>query len=186
MTFPVGTALARRFKSRGSDLICHRKEHRMSEDRFSARDLKRNEDPQTIARAVGSATGAGVGAGVGLAALGPVGAVVGALAGLAGGWWAGQGVEQAVEEVDRSDNRFRRAHEHAGATRPYEEVRHGYQLGFLAGRNPEHQERSFSEIEEGLRAAWVRAHLHDRAPVPWEEVRASASAGYELARQQSE
>lgn len=155
----------------------------MNEHRLSERDQKRNEDPQTIAGAVGGATGVGVGAGLGLATLGPVGAVVGALAGLVGGWWAGQGVEKAVEEVDRAENRFRRAYEHAGATRPYEEVRHGYQLGFLTGRNPENQERSFSDLEETLRAAWVRAHLHDRDPVPWEAVRGEAERGYELARQ---
>jgi phage tail tape-measure protein len=154
----------------------------MNERKHSDRDLERNEDPETMAGAVGGATGAGFGAAVGMAALGPVGVVVGALAGIAGGWWAGRGIEQAVEDVDRSDNAFRRAHEHARATRPYEETRHAYQLGFLAGRNPDHADGDFSTVEKDLRAAWVQAHVHDERPVPWEDVRGAARDGFELAR----
>lgn len=152
----------------------------MNDRRFSKRDLERNEDPKVMGGAVGGAAGAGVGAGIGMVALGPVGAIVGMLAGVLGGWWAGQGVQQAVEEVDRADNRFRKAHEHAGATRAYEEVRHAYQLGYLAGRNPQYPD--FSDVEDDLRAAWVQAHIHDPNPVPWEAVRPDASTGFELAR----
>lgn len=154
----------------------------MDDHRLSDRDVEQNEDPGTMAGAVGGATGAGAGAGLGLALLGPLGGVLGALAGAVGGWWTGKGALDAVEEVDREDNRLRRAHEHAGATRPYEEVRHGYQLGYLAGRNPEYAGVPFSEVEDDLRGAWVEAHLHDREPVPWEHVRADAMSGYDLAR----
>jgi phage tail tape-measure protein len=142
-----------------------------------------HEDPQTMGRAVGGAAGVGAGVAVGLATFGPIGAVVGALAGGAGGWWAGKELIQSVEEVDRDDNRFRRAHEHAGATRPYEEVRHAYQIGYLAGRNPEYADAPFSEIERDLSAAWTQAHLHDGDPVPWEDVAADAERGYDLARE---
>jgi uncharacterized protein YcfJ len=158
------------------------KERVMTERRYSEADLRRNEDPETVAGAVGSAAGAGAGAGLGMAALGPVGAVVGVLAGAVGGWWAGRGVEQAVEDVDRADNRFRRAHEHAGAARPYDEARHAYQLGYLAGRNSEQAAADFAEVENDLRAAWVQAHIHDPNPVPWEAVRADVRRGFELAR----
>ncbi|HUE97306.1 MAG TPA: hypothetical protein VMN39_11645 [Longimicrobiaceae bacterium] len=154
----------------------------MNDRQVSERDDERNEDPQTIAGAVGGTTGAGVGAGLGLVAGGPLGAAIGALAGAAGGWWASRGAEQAIEDMDRADNRFRRAHEHAGATRPYEEARHGYQLGYVAGRNSEYADREFSHIENDLRDAWVQAHLRDGDPLPWEDVRASAREGFELAR----
>jgi hypothetical protein len=156
----------------------------MGGDRHSERDLKRNEEPETIAGAVAGAAGAGAGAGLGLATLGPVGAVVGVLAGAAGGWWAGKGVQRGVEDVDRAENRFRRAHEHAGATRPYEEACHGYRLGYLAGRNPDYDALAFSEVEPDLRDAWVEAHIHDRQPIAWEDVRGEARSGFQLAREE--
>lgn len=154
----------------------------MADKRSTGRDTESHEDPQTMGGAVGGATGVAAGVGVGLATFGPIGAVVGALAGGAGGWWAGKELIQSVEEVDRSDNGFRRAHEHAGATRPYEEVRHAYQIGYLAGRNPDYADTPFSEIERDLGVAWVQAHLHDEDPVPWEDVAAEANRGYEMAR----
>lgn len=154
----------------------------MADERYSGRDLERNEDPEAVAGAVSGATGAGLGAGLGMAAAGPIGAIVGALAGAAGGWWAGRGAHSALEELDRQEQAFRRAHEHAGATRPYEEVRHGYQLGYLAGRNPRYGEAGFEEAEKDLRAAWVKAHHEDVRPVAWDDVRDSARAGFELAR----
>ena len=152
----------------------------MSDEHFSKRDLERNENPEKIAGAVTGATSAGFGAAVGLAALGPVGAVAGALAGAIGGWWAGKEVHHAVVDMDKAENQFRQAHEHAGATRPYEEARHGYQLGYLAGRNPDYATSDFSEVEDDLRAAWVQAHLQEHS-VPWEEVRRDARFGYEVA-----
>ena len=154
----------------------------MSDDRLSDRDSAQNEDPETMAGAVGGVTGVGAGAGLGLSILGPLGAVIGALAGAAGGWWTGKGVLQAFEEVDREDKLFRRAHEHAGATQPYDEERHSYRLGYLAGRNPQYAGATFAEIENDLRGAWVEAHVHDRDPVPWENVRPAVIRGFELAR----
>lgn len=154
----------------------------MNEDRHPDRDSGQNEDPETMASAVGGVTGIGAGAGLGLSILGPVGAVIGALAGAVGGWWTGKEVLHAVEDVDRADSRFRRAHEHAGATRPYDELRHSYQLGYLAGRNPQYADRSFAEIEDDLKGAWVQAHIHDRNPVPWDNVRDAVARGYEVAQ----
>jgi hypothetical protein len=157
----------------------------MRDDRDTERDMRRNEDPEKNTGAVASAAGAGFGGAVGFAALGPVGAVIGIIAGAAGGWWTGRGFYNSVADMDRADNEFHRAHEHAGATRPYEEVRHGYQLGYLAGRNPDHADRDFAAVEPELRAAWVKAHQHDEKPVSWDDVRAYALAGYELARQRA-
>lgn len=154
----------------------------MSEKAPQEGNSGQNEDPETVAGAVGGVTGIGAGAGLGLSLLGPIGAVIGALAGAMGGWWTGKGVLNAVEEVDRADDRFRRAHEHAGATGPFDEVRHSYQLGYIAGRNPQYADMSFAEIEDDLRGAWVQAHLHDRDPVPWEAVRDGVMRGYEVGR----
>jgi hypothetical protein len=151
---------------------------------LSKEDRERNEDPEKIGGAVAGATGAGTGAAIG-SVLGPAGTVIGALAGATGGWWAGKGLIGAVEEVDRSDNAFRRAHEHAGARRPYEEDRHGYQLGFLAGRNPDYDAADFDAVEDDLRTAWVKAHLREESPVPWEDVRACAREGFRIARKQA-
>lgn len=154
----------------------------MDEQRFSDRDLERNEDPEKVAGAVTGATAAGLGAGLGMAALGPVGAVIGALVGATGGWWAGKGMQGAIEEIDRTDSEFRRVHEHAGAEHSYDEVRHGYQLGWLAGRNPRYADDTFAAAEPELRAAWVKAHLEESDPVSWDAVRGSARAGFDLAR----
>ncbi|CAN5874500.1 hypothetical protein BH23GEM9_BH23GEM9_07700 [soil metagenome] len=154
----------------------------MSDNRLSKRDMERNEDPPVIGGAVGGVTGAAAAGAAGLAVLGPIGAVVGLLAGAAGGWWAGKEVVESVEDVDRADNRFRRAHEHAGATRPYDEARHAYRLGYLAGRNPDYANSDFTAVERDLRSAWVQAHLHDTDPVAWEDIRRDVQAGYDLAR----
>jgi hypothetical protein len=154
----------------------------MTDDRFTEKDMKRNEDPESIAGAVGGATGAGTGGAIGFAAGGPIGGMIGALAGAVGGWWAGHEAQGAIANMDESDNRFRQAHEHAGARRPYEEVRHGYQLGYLAGRNPEHTDRNFTDVEDDLRAAWTQAHLNTDDAVSWEDVRDEARTGYDLGR----
>jgi phage tail tape-measure protein len=154
----------------------------MSDDRSTDRDLKRNEDPDEIAGAVGGAAGAGTGGAIGFVAGGPLGGVIGALAGALGGWWAGSEAQSAIADMDQSDNQFREAHEHAGARRSFEEVRHGYQLGYLAGRNPDHEDRAFVEVENDLRAAWTEAHVDIENAVAWDEVRDEARAGYELAR----
>ena len=155
----------------------------MTDRRFSEKDLKNNEDPEAIAGAVTAAGGAGVGGAIGLAALGPLGGVVGALAGAVGGWWAGKGFQHAVDDMDRNEDQFRRAHDHAGAARPFEEARHGYQLGYLAGRNPQYDGAAFDDVEKDLRTAWVKAHQQDEQPVRWEEVRSEARTGYDLARE---
>jgi hypothetical protein len=157
----------------------------MSDDRLSDRDLKRNEDPEAIAGAVGGAAGAGTGGAIGFAAGGPIGGVIGALAGALGGWWAGNEAQGAIADMDQSDNEFREAHEHAGAGRSFEEVRHGYQVGYLAGRNPDHADQTFAEVEKDLRAAWTQAHVDIDNAVPWDDVRDEARTGYELARRRA-
>lgn len=157
----------------------------MDERRFSKKDLERNEDPKAVAGAISGATAASVGGSIGMVALGPVGAVVGLLAGAVGGWWAGKEVQESIDEMDSADRTFRSAHSDLADARPYEEVRQAYQIGFLAGRNPQYGDKSFDEIEDELRAAWVKAYLQESDAVPWEDSREHARSGFEVARNES-
>jgi phage tail tape-measure protein len=154
----------------------------MSDDRFSKEDLERNEDPDSIAGAVSGVSGAALGGGIGMATLGPIGAVAGALAGAVGGWWAGKGMQSALEDMDRADPELRNLHEQTAQGRAWEEVRHAYQLGYLAGRNPGYDGATFDSIEKELRSAWVQAHIEDPDPVSWDDIEEHARSGFEFAR----
>jgi hypothetical protein len=90
-------------------------------------ELTPNHDTEVRAGILGSATDAG--AGVGFRSLVPWGRLSGLLRGRSAVGGQAQVVQRTAENLNREDNRFRWAHENAGATRPYEEVRHGYQLG---------------------------------------------------------
>jgi uncharacterized protein (TIGR02271 family) len=132
---------------------------------------------ETAGGAVGGLGGAAMGAGVG-SALGPLGTVVGAIAGAMGGWWTGERVtEIATQEFKGEDDYFRRHHE--GASRhsaPYESVRPAYQLGYVAGRNPDFRGKSFDDIESHLRGGWGRdldSHVGD-----WSTVRPLVSQAF--------
>jgi hypothetical protein len=154
----------------------------MNDRPLSDEDLERNEDPEAVAGAVSGATGASVGAGLGMVALGPLGAVIGALAGAAGGWWAGKEVQDALMDADRAEDHFRSAHERADLDRPFDDVRHGYRLGYLAGLNPRYRDADFDEADKALRAAWVKAHHEQDDSVSWDDVRGSARRGFDIAR----
>ena len=132
--------------------------------------------------AVAGATGAAAAGAAGLAVLGPIGAVIGLLAGAAGGWWGGHEMTRAIQDVDRADNQLRQAHEHAGAETPYDEARHSYRLGYIAGRNPDYAQAPFTEVEDDLRTAWMNAHIEDRQRVAWQDIREQVRTGYEMAQ----
>jgi uncharacterized protein (TIGR02271 family) len=110
---------------------------------------------ETVGGAVGGLGGAAIGARVG-SALGPVGTVIGALAGAVGGWWTGEHVtELATQEFREHEDYFRRHHATEGrAGAGYESARPAYQLGYVAGRNPEYRGRAFHEVEPDLRTGW--------------------------------
>ncbi len=112
---------------------------------------------ETVGGAVGGLGGAAIGAGVG-SALGPVGTVIGAIAGAVGGWWTGERVtEIATQEYHEHEDYFRRHHKTAArGGRPYESARPAYQLGYVAGRNPDYRGRTFDEVESDLRRGWDR------------------------------
>ena len=153
----------------------------MTEHESTDDEVDRNEDPRAVSGAVTGATAGTVGGGLGLAA-GPLGVVIGALAGFAGGWWAGREAHDALERFDRLDDRLG-MHARAGG-REYEEIRHAYQLGYLAGRNPRYEGEGFEAAATDLRTAWIQSHAHVEDAVGWDDVHASVRRGFEEAREQ--
>lgn len=125
-------------------------------------------DGETAGAAVGGVGGAAMGAGVG-SALGPVGTVIGAIAGALGGWWTGERVaEIAGQEFRGEEDYFRQSHTSGARATPYDSARPAYQLGYVAGRNPDYRGRSFEDVEPHLRSGWGRgleSHVGDWSAV---------------------
>ncbi len=67
-----------------------------------------------------------------------------------------------------------------GGGRSYEDVRPAYQIGHLAGRNPDYQGRSFEDVEADLRRGWTPevSARYGR----WDEVRDYARSAYDRSR----
>lgn len=145
---------------------------------------RRTENTEAVGGAIGGMTGGGVAGGLAMGALGPLGGVLAALAGYVGGWWAGSAVVEATEELDDVDDRLRSLHEKGPGEHPWEETRHAYQLGYLAGRNPRWGASDFGAVEEDLRKAWTDAH-DDEAVLPWKAVQGAARRGWELGRERA-
>jgi hypothetical protein len=141
-------------------------------------------DP-TVADLVGEATGGitGVLAGAAIGSLaGPVGTVIGGIAGAIGGWWGGRAISEAIERLTEDDDTYFRQH-HRGtsagrreADRSYDDARPAYQLGHIAGMNPEYKGRRFEEIESDLQRGWgddVRSRYGE-----WDAVRGYVEEGF--------
>src|SRR4051812_43140378 len=107
---------------------------------------------------LGGAAAGAAGAAIGAIA-GPIGMLVGGLAGIVGGWWAGKhAVEAAHNYTPEDDNAYRDAYENSPtrlADRSYDDVRPAYQLGHVAGQNPDYRERDFDAVEGDLRQGWT-------------------------------
>jgi hypothetical protein len=142
-------------------------------------------DP-TVADLVGEAAGgiSGVLAGAAIGSLvGPIGTVIGGIAGAVGGWWGGRAISEAVEKLTEDDETYYRQHyqrrETAGrrkADHGYDEARPAYQLGHIAGMNPEYKGRRFEEIEADLQRGWnddVRTRIGE-----WDAVRGYIEEGF--------
>lgn len=110
------------------------------------------------AEGVGGASAGAAGAAIGAMA-GPIGMLVGGLAGIVGGWWAGKSaVEAAHHYSPEDDNAYRSAYESSStriADRSYDDVRPAYQLGHVAGRNPDYQGRDWDAVEGDLKRGWT-------------------------------
>ncbi len=132
-------------------------------------------------QALGAGAGAAVGAAWGTLG-GPIGTIIGGLAGAVGGWWAARSAtEQHLFNLD-DDNYYRGRHDSLHATSSasrysYDDVRPAYQIGHLAGANPDYGSQSFSDIEPHLKGAYTTAGQNN-----WDDVRGYANEGYERGR----
>jgi hypothetical protein len=164
----------------------------MSHDHSRSNLDPRKDDGNVVGNLIGEGVGgtAGIAAGATVGALGgPVGMVIGALAGAVGGWWAGRSVAEGVHDYTDDDDRFYREHHtttasrnlaDVGTTRGYDDVRPAYQLGHLAGRNPDYAGRKFEDVETDLQRGWssdVAAKHGD-----WTSVRPYARDAYDRGR----
>lgn len=124
------------------------------------RDAKKPEDRVTAgklaAEGVGGAAAGTAGAAIGALA-GPVGMLVGGLAGIIGGWWAGKAAVESSWTHD-DDTFYRNTYESSSARiadRSYDDIRPAYQIGHLAGRNPDYRNRDWNVVESDLKRAWT-------------------------------
>ena len=148
--------------------------------------IHHDDNPSTgdlVGEGVGGAAGVLTGAAIGSIG-GPIGAIIGGLAGAVGGWWTGRTVSEAASHFTHDDDAAYRTHYESSsarlADRSYDDVRPAYQLGHLAGKNPEYSSRSFDEVESDLRRGWtddVRARHGE-----WDTVRPYARDAYERGR----
>jgi hypothetical protein len=132
------------------------------EEREKQRRGKHNPSDRTTARGIGGGVGGvgGAAAGAAVGAIGgPIGAVIGAIAGAAGGWWAGKEVADATATYSDDDDRYYRKHFESAPDRSkdlsYDAVRHHYQLGHVAGANPDYRSKKWEEVEPELRRGWT-------------------------------
>ena len=135
-----------------------------------------------VGEAVGGISGVLTGAALGSLG-GPIGTIIGGVAGAVSGWWAGRTISEAAYHASHDDDAFYRdRHAAAGAPagRGYEDVRPAYQLGHVAGRNPDYRGRTFDDVEADLRHGWSDAvsARHGR----WDEVRGYARDAFERSR----
>ena len=135
-----------------------------------------------IGEAVGGISGVLTGAALGSLG-GPIGTIIGGIAGAVSGWWAGRAIAEAASHHTNDDDEYYRTHFDSsvrGESRSYDDVRPAYQLGHLAGRNPDYSSRSFDEVEGDLRHGWSTdvSQRHGQ----WDEVRDYARHAYERGR----
>ena len=142
-----------------------------------------HNDQPTVGDEVGEAAGgiSGVVAGAAIgSAGGPLGTVIGGIAGALGGWWAGRAVSEAAKHYTNEDDTFYRNKYDASPNRlgdtSYEQVRPAYQIGHVAGQNPDYAGKSFETVETDLRRGWDNgANTVGRE---WDKVKTYAKDAY--------
>jgi len=107
---------------------------------------------------LGGAAAGAAGAAIG-SFVGPIGTLIGGLAGVVGGWWAGKSAVEASHKYSTDDDRHYRDTYEASpnrlADRSYDQVRPAYQLGHVAGLNPDYRDRDFDAVESDLQKGWT-------------------------------
>ena len=130
-----------------------------------------------IGEAAGGISGVLTGAAIGSAG-GPIGTIIGGIAGAIGGWWSGRAISEAATRFTHSDDDFYRSHYETSssrlADRKYEDVRPAYQLGHLAGHNPDYANREWDAVEPDLQRGWT-----DDGTRKYDDLRPYVRHGYE-------
>lgn len=94
----------------------------------------------------------------------PLAAIVGAIAGTVGGWWK-KAASGSASGFPEHEEQACRAHFATLVTvepeMTYDRARTGYELGYVASRNPDYQGRSFEEIEDDLRQGFAGEHASE-------------------------
>ena len=119
----------------------------------AARERGGDEPADEVGEAVGGISGVLTGAALGSLG-GPLGTIIGGIAGAVSGWWAGRAISESAYHATHDDEFYRGHHAGAGSERSYDDVRPAYQLGHVAGRNPDYHGRTFDEVENDLRHGW--------------------------------
>ena len=157
-------------------------------DKAVASDVDSALEPQPTANAVGETVGglSGAATGAALGSLGgPIGTIIGGIAGAATGWWTGRAVSEAATSFDGDEDYYRSQY---ATSRPadapdlsYDTARPAYQLGYVAGQNPDYANRNFDDVEVDLRRGW------DSQPggrADWDSVRGYARDAWDRGRDQ--
>ena len=161
------------------------------------RALGSHNEPSTTGDVVGETTGglAGAATGAALGSLGgPLGTIIGGIAGAAGGWWSGRAVSEAASTFDNDDSYYQNHHTSrlGGSTgsssmagsglsgsgmsaASYDNARPAYQLGHVAGMNPDYAGRNFKDVEPHLRSGW---EAQGNTTHKWDDVRDYANDAY--------
>lgn len=148
-------------------------------DRTPLSDRERAE--QRIGGGSGGLAGMAAGAGIG-SLVGPIGTIIGALGGVVGGWWAGRAAMKSDDGYSVDDDDFYQSHYESsrtlGSTGPsFDATRPAYQLGHMAGMNPDYRGQSFDDVETHLSTAYSTAGTDD-----WNSVRDYARDAYGRSR----
>ncbi len=158
----------------------------------------------TTGDVVGETTGglAGAATGAALGSLGgPIGTIIGGIAGAASGWWTGRAVSEAASSFDNDDQYYRDQYTSraggastgastrgmssgsslstsgaaGGSSSSYDTARPAYQLGHVAGMNPDYANRQFDDVESDLRRGW---ESQGDTTHKWDDVRDYARDAY--------
>ncbi|GJG87385.1 hypothetical protein tb265_25660 [Gemmatimonadetes bacterium T265] len=149
-------------------------------------------DRSTTGDVVGETTGglAGAATGAALGSLGgPIGTIIGGIAGAASGWWTGRAVSEAASSFDSDDSYYRDQYDSRGTSATsgstsasrasassYDAARPAYQLGHVAGLNPDYANRKFDDVETDLRRGWEAQGSNTTHK--WDDVRDYARDAY--------
>lgn len=155
-------------------------------DNKNTNDVIHHDNTPSLGDEVGEAAGgiSGVVTGAAIGSLGgPVGTIIGGIAGAVGGWWAGRAVSEAAKNYTHDDDSFYRSHYEGSDSkltdRSYEDVSPAYQLGHVAGQNPEYSGRQFDTVESDLRRGWDSSA--SKAHGEWDHVKGYARDAYNRA-----